>query len=190
MKYRDSGMPEEELWNSFFDSQTILEQMEITHEIQTLVDIGCGYGTFLFPVAKFINGTVIGIDIDEKLIDICKEKVNKESLNNIILHHHDISEGVPPNLLDMKQKVDYISLFNILHCEEPKKLLNIAYQLLNENGRLGVTHWKRDQSPRGPALNIRPTPIQIVEWAKDVGFTLSKETELPPYHFGLVFKKA
>jgi len=43
----------------------VLKKLGVDKQIKTLVDIGCGYGTFLIPAASLISGKVIGIDIDE-----------------------------------------------------------------------------------------------------------------------------
>jgi cyclopropane fatty-acyl-phospholipid synthase-like methyltransferase len=77
MKYRESGMPSEELWDTFFTPREILEKMEVSKNIRNLLDIGCGYGTFLLPAAEIISGTVIGIDIDKEMIDYAKRSQKK-----------------------------------------------------------------------------------------------------------------
>ena len=88
-----------------------------------------------------------------------------------------------------KGEIDYITLFNILHCEEPTKLLKNIYDILNNFGKIGITHWKHEKTPRGPSMEIRPTPEMIVNWALKAGFTLEKQVDLPPYHYGLIFVK-
>lgn len=189
MKFRDSGMPDEQTWNTFFDPMSILGQMEITPDIKTLIDIGCGYGTFIIP-ASGIAGQIVGVDIESKMIDACAEKLNDYGIKNIELVCGDISTVATLNFLDKyKGNVDYITLFNILHCERPHDLLNNAYDLLNVNGKIGIIHWINGETPRGPAMEIRPRPETIIGWAEKTGLTLIKEINLPPYHFGLIFKK-
>lgn len=43
MKYRDSGMPNEEMWDTFFTPIEIINKMNINNQIKILIDIGCGY---------------------------------------------------------------------------------------------------------------------------------------------------
>ena len=43
MKIRDSGMPEEIMWSKFFDPNLILQQMKVTSDLQSIVDLGCGF---------------------------------------------------------------------------------------------------------------------------------------------------
>lgn len=190
MKYRESGMPDEQLWDTFFSPTHILEQLDVDKRVRTLIDIGCGYGTFLIPAASLIEGTAVGVDVEPEMIDSCKKKAEKQHLKNIDLLCGDISSPQVVKALDhYKETVNYITLFNILHCEEPLTLLNDVYRLLNTHGQVGVIHWKDEETPRGPSLDIRPTPEKICQWAKEAGLTLKKHVALPPYHFGLVFVK-
>lgn len=190
MKYRESGMPTEELWQSFFNPVDILKQMGVDKNIRTLIDIGCGYGTFLLPATEIISRNVIGIDIDENMIDICKNKIQGTDITNVHLINGDIStEDTIEELKNYKDEIDYITLFNILHCEKPLDLLKSIYNILNKNGKIGVIHWKNEETPRGPSMEIRPKPETIIEWALEVGFILQNQIDIPPYHFGLVFIK-
>lgn len=190
MKYRESGMPSEQLWDTFFSPVEILDKLEVDKNIRNLIDMGCGYGTFLLPAAQLINGTAIGIDIDNEMIEISKKKVKENKVNNVELFCGDVSSPDMIREIDpYKKEIDYITLFNILHCEEPIDLLKKTYDLLTDNGKLGVMHWNNEETPRGPSLKIRPKPEMIIDWASKVGFNLKKKVELPPFHFSLIFTK-
>jgi len=190
MKYRESGMPSEELWDAFFTPTDILKEMDVNKGIRTLIDVGCGYGTFLLPASNLISGIVVGLDIEKDMINICQKKIHENGIKSLKLIHGDIStEDTQKTLEKYKGKIDYITLFNILHCEEPIVLLKNSYGILNKNGKIGVIHWKNEETPRGPSMEIRPKPEMIVDWAAKTGFSLVKQVELPPYHFGLVFIK-
>jgi SAM-dependent methyltransferase len=190
MKYRESGMPSEELWDTFFCPTEILEKIEVNKNVRNLLDIGCGYGTFLLPASELVSGNVVGIDIDKDMIEICKNKKQENNISNVDLVCGDISmENTAKKLEKYKKEIDYITLFNILHCEEPIKLLSKVFDMLNAQGKIGVIHWKYEDTPRGPSIEIRPRPEMIIKWAEKVGFTLQKQIEIPPYHFGLIFKK-
>ncbi|MGA8264547.1 MAG: hypothetical protein WB779_08915, partial [Ignavibacteriaceae bacterium] len=58
MKARESGMPDEKMWEQFFDVGKILDELEINSEVEKLVDLGFGYGTFTIPTSKKIKGKV------------------------------------------------------------------------------------------------------------------------------------
>jgi SAM-dependent methyltransferase len=188
MKYRESGMPGNELWETFYDPLKILNLMEIDTSVNTFFDIGCGYGTFLFPAAQYVEKKVIGLDIDEEMIQYCKDKADHLNLKNVKLITGDIDSAPCVSSLS-GEEIDYAALFNILHCEEPVKLLKSVYNLLISDGRVGVIHWKYEKTPRGPSMEIRPKPEQIIEWAVIAGFKILKQLDLPPYHYGIILKK-
>jgi ubiquinone/menaquinone biosynthesis C-methylase UbiE len=188
MKARESGMPDEEWWNSFFDPETILNELGLDEHCRSAVDMGCGYGTFSIPAARRITGPVYAIDIDPKMIAICQAKAEEAGLQNIICQQRDfIAQGI--GLPD--QSAEFVMLFNILHAETPVDLLREAYRILVSSGKVGVIHWNYDPStPRGPTIEIRPRPEQCQEWIKTAGFQLTRPLiQFPPYHYGMVGKK-
>lgn len=190
MRYRESGMPSEQMWDTFFNPIEILNLMDINKQIRTLIDIGCGYGTFLLPTSEIVNTKVIGIDIDGDMLKVCRDKIKDYNAAKVELMQGDIStDDTIKELGKYNGQIDYITLFNILHCEEPIILLKNAYEILNDNGKIGIIHWKYENTPRGPSMEIRPKPEMIVNWALKAGFILEKQVELPPYHYGLIFKK-
>src|SRR5665647_1470881 len=116
MKFRESGMPNEQMWDTFFNSVETLSKLDINENISTLVDIGCGYGTFLIPAAKLVKNKVIGIDIDKDMIEVCRGKIQDQKIKNIEILHGDIStEETIKKLSKYKDQIDYICFFNILH---------------------------------------------------------------------------
>jgi SAM-dependent methyltransferase len=188
MKTRESGMPEEERWNAFFDPDLILTELGLDPDSQRVVDIGCGYGTFTLPAAERIRGTVFAIDIDPEMIAACKANVIKAGLENVNFQQRDfMNDGT--GLADLS--VDFVMLFNILHAEQPVSLLKEAYRILRPNGKVGVIHWNYDPStPRGPSMEIRPRPEQCQKWVRSAGFQLIRPLiQLPPYHYGIVGEK-
>ena len=187
MKIRDSGMPEEEIWSKFFDPELILKQMEVTNQIHSIVDLGCGFGTFALPASQLVKGKVYAFDIDEEMIQHTQSKIDKLKFKNIELHLVDfVSEGT--GLSD--NSIDYVMIFNILHHDNPNHILNEVFRILKSGAKAGIIHWRSDiQTPRGPKLDIRPTPIQCKNWAVQARFTIDRELILTPYHYGLIISK-
>jgi ubiquinone/menaquinone biosynthesis C-methylase UbiE len=188
MKVRDSGMPDEAMWDGFFDPSSILSHLGLTPETSSAVDLGCGYGTFTIPAATTIVGTVHGFDIEPEMIAVTGSKAESAGLTNVQLHLRDfVAEGT--GLPDAG--VGYVMLFNILHAEDPRRLLREAYRILAPGGTAAVMHWVSDRpTPRGPSLDIRPSPADCRKWMTDEGFGIEGDVvDLPPYHFGLVGRK-
>ena len=63
------------MWNDFFDIDSILSEMQINGQVNDIVEIGCGYGTFTIPAAKKINGRLFAYDIEKEMIDILEQKI-------------------------------------------------------------------------------------------------------------------
>ena len=188
MKVRDSGMPAENVWASFFNVDLILSELHINSDITDIVEVGCGYGTFTIPSAKKIKGNVYAFDIEKDMLDIVQQKLKNEHIENVILEHRDIinqTTGLADN------SIDYVMLFNILHHDSPDDFLNEACRILKPNGKIGILHWRSDvETPRGPDLTIRPKPGQILSWIDKHKFSVYKEPMIiEPYHFGLVLSK-
>ena len=188
-KIRESGMPPEEVWCSFFNVEEILNRMLIDSRVVDAVDFACGYGTFAIPAAQRIQGVMYAIDIDPEMIHSVKEKSRRLKLANVRTITRDLlREG--SGLGDYS--IDYVILFNILHSEQSPILLREAFRILRRGGRIGIIHWVRDaRTPRGPPLDMRPTVDQCVRWCLQAGFTHGSDIsmELKPYHFGLVMEK-
>jgi SAM-dependent methyltransferase len=190
MRTRESDMPDEETWDRFFDPASILKKLGFTAACGCAVEFGCGYGTFTIPAARIISGTLFAIDIDAEIIAATKKKVESAGLHNVQVSQRDFmaeGTGLP------SASVDYVMLFNILHAEEPMILLEEAYRVLSVGGKVGIVHWNYDPStPRGPSMSIRPRPEQCAAWAEQTGFQPlpSGIIALPPYHYGIVLKKA
>ncbi len=187
MKVRDSGMPEQKYWESLFSIDLILDKMEINRNIKSLVEFGCGYGTFTLPSADRISGTVIAMDIEDEMLKTAASRA--ASMNNITFVKRDfVADGT--GLMD--HSADYVMLFNILHHISPMVLLNEAYRILKIGGKAGIIHWNYDPAtPRGPSMDIRPKPIEIKKWAAQAGFMLKGDNfiDLKPYHYGFVVYK-
>jgi ubiquinone/menaquinone biosynthesis C-methylase UbiE len=181
-------MPSESIWASFFNVDLVLSELQINSQINDLVEIGCGYGTFTFPSAKQISGNLYTFDIEEGIIEIVKQELRKSHIDNVIPEQRDIlnqTTGLADN------SIDYVMLFNILHHESPDDFLNEAFRILKPDGKVGILHWRSDiETPRGPDLTIRPKPDQILEWIDEKKFSLYKSpTLILPYHFGLILSK-
>jgi len=184
VKVRDSGMPEEVYWETLMDVPLILNRLEICGSIQDVVELGCGYGTFTIPVARCIKGTLTALDIEPAMVKRTAERAASEGVRNLDLKIRDVfSEGF--GVQDHSQEA--VLLFNILHCQQPQALIEAATQVLRPGGKVLVIHWLYDaNTPRGPSLEIRPRPEQVVEWAAGSSLEHGGEVlHLPPWHFGL-----
>jgi len=181
-------MPDQEMWDTFFDPNTILDDLGIQDLHGNIVDVGCGYATFTIPAARKSKGMIYALDIEKEMIQKVQKTATEARLRNVVAIQRDFiaqGTGLPEN------SSEYVMLFNILHVEEPLKILSEARRILLPGGKVGVIHWNYDPStPRGPSMKIRPRPEQCQQWMKTAGFELIKAfIDFPLYHYGILGQK-
>lgn len=191
MKGRESGMPDEAYWATFFEPEVALDQLlRIDSPRGNIVEFGCGYGTFTLPAARRTGGLVTALDIESELVAQVQQKVDTFGHGNIRAVVRDfVADGTGLN--DGSQ--DHVMIFNLLHLDEPLTLLREAHRNLHAGGTLSVIHWRSDiPTPRGPSMEIRPSPEQCREWMAEAGFQSIQSIDLQsccPYHFGLIAQR-
>jgi SAM-dependent methyltransferase len=187
MKARESGMPEEAYWQTFFDAAAALDQLIPQRDTAAeIVEFGCGYGTFTLPAARRTSGQLTALDIEPEMVATVAAKAAAAGVGNVHAIQRDfVLEGT--GLAAGTQT--YALVFNLLHLEEPEALLREAHRVLRPTGQIAVMHWRNDiPTPRGPSLAIRPTAEQCSAWLLDAGFTGVQLVDLAgscPYHYGL-----
>jgi ubiquinone/menaquinone biosynthesis C-methylase UbiE len=187
MKVSDSGMPDEAYWNSLFHIPRIMEWLHLTTISGPIVEVGCGYGTFTLPIAGSEN-TVYAFDIEPAMIETTRRYVRQAGLHRVQCIQRDILDqgtGLESNSVGMTL------LFNILHFPERRTMLEEASRILRPRGTIAIIHWRKDiETPRGPALHLRPDTRMILD--SIVGLDLrfeGNETILEPYHWGMQLVK-
>ena len=191
MKIRESGIPEEAYWSTFFDAACTLDRlMADIAGSGNIVEFGCGYGTFTVPAARRTAGVIAALDIDPDMIESVQRKAESDGLLNVQTTMCDFvtdGTGLPAS------SQSHAMIFNLLHLPQPVTLLGEAHRVLNPGGALSVIHWRSDiPTPRGPSLEIRPTPGQCEAWMKEAGFHDVVKVDIQdccPYHFGLIGRR-
>lgn len=188
MKGRESGMPDEVYWETFFDPEAALDLLASDlPDSGNVVEFGCGYGTFTMPVASRTSGIVTALDIEPDMVACVRRRALEANVDNVVAVLRDFVEkgtGLPTG------SQSHAMIFNLLHIECPVALLREANRLLMPGCKLSIIHWRGDiPTPRGPSMAIRPTLEQCVRWIKEAGFGGVDAVNLEsccPYHFGIV----
>ena len=188
MKVPDSGMPEESYWNSLFDIPHIIEWLELHSVHASIVEVGSGYGTFAVPVAKQATGIVHAFDIEPSMIDAAQGNAQRAGIQNVLFKLRDVCEhgtGLPA------MSVGLVLLFNILHFEQKRILLEEADRVLTPGGRVAIIHWRKDiETPRGPRQDLRPDQQIIFDSILGLDLHFEGNTRiLEPYHWGIQLNK-
>lgn len=183
-------MPEEAYWETLLDVPLILDRLQVDNCLRDVTELGCGYGTFSLAVARRISGTLHTYDIDPEMVKRTALRAAAERVENIVCEQRDVFSsgfGTPPD------SQDACLLFNILHCEEPRRLFREATRAVRPDGFVLVIHWRFDPTtPRGPNMEIRPRPQQIVEWGLQSGLKVEEAPiiDLPRWHYGIRFQRS
>jgi ubiquinone/menaquinone biosynthesis C-methylase UbiE len=155
-----------------------------------LVELGCGYGTFTVPAALRTQGIVTALDIEPRMVERVRRRAMRQGVRNVVATVRDfVASGT--GLDDGTQA--HAMIFNLLHLEQPVKLLRETHRVLHDGGKISVIHWRSDiATPRGPTLAIRPTPGQCAGWMVEAGFHDIESVNLQsccPFHFGLIGRR-
>lgn len=169
--------PERQKWQSIEKFMQILEPFEN----MVFVDIGVGTGYFAIPIAKkFPECTVIGADIQPKMLEIVEEKVEKENLKNL---KTVLSEE---NKVPIEDRVaDRVLVANVFHeLHHPQEFLKEVKRILKDGGKLIIIDWKPIETEEGPPLEERLNPEDVVKELEEAEFQdIKVDTETYPYHF-------
>ena len=191
MKIRESGMPAETQWAGFFDCEAVIGKLLGATALRgNIIEFGCGYGSFTVPAARRTRGLVTALDIEPAMIAVVREKAASLELHNVRAELRDfVAEGTGVEADSQAHAL----ILNLLHLAQPIPLLREAYRTLQSDGVLSVMHWRSDiPTPRGPPLEMRPTPGQCRQWMQDAGFRVVESVELRdacPFHFALVGRR-
>lgn len=81
-----------------------------------------------------------------------------------------------------------VLLSNVLHeSDDIRGILAEGRRILAAGGRLAVLEWRKERTEKGPPVEERLPPDQVVETANSVGLGLSETFEPGLYNYGLVF---
>jgi SAM-dependent methyltransferase len=186
-------MPDPDWWHALWpDPEEVLRALGIGPGLE-VVDLCCGDGHFTAPLARLVApGPAIGFDLDPAMLAesrrVCANCTNCLWIEGDAMA---LSQLVP-------DPVDYVLMANTFHgVAEPTALAREVVQVLKPGGRFVIVNWyplPREETPvlglpRGPRSELRMSPEQTCAVIDPAGFELEELAELPPYHYGAIFKK-
>jgi ubiquinone/menaquinone biosynthesis C-methylase UbiE len=132
------------------------------HKGMTIIDLGCGPGFFVEAFAEMTgdNGTVIAADLQEKMLEKVKKKVNGKNFESRVRFHKCGKEKIGVDI-----KADFVNAFFMVH-EVPssKNLINEIYSILNNKGIFFLTE---------PVIHVsKKVFYNTVSYAEDSGFKI------------------
>jgi ubiquinone/menaquinone biosynthesis C-methylase UbiE len=104
-------------------------------EGQTVLDYGCGIGSYVIPASKIVgaSGKVYALDIQPMAVDRVKKRAEKNGLSNV----QTITSNIDTNLPD--KSVDVVLLYDVLQMIRNREgLLQEFHRVLKSSGIVSV----------------------------------------------------
>ena len=167
------------------NSDLAVEQMKFPPDA-VVADLGAGTGYYTFKIAEKVNrGKVYAVEIQDKFIDILKERIADKKVNNV-----EVIKGAvkAPNL--PANTVDYVLMVDVYHeLEYPQEMLKSISECLRPGGTLILMEYRAEDE----ALRILPLHKTSVKQLKKEleanQFELSRQVDTLPIQHLLFFKK-
>ncbi len=176
--------------NSFLDPEHILHYAGVIVG-QTVADIGCGGGYFVFPAARLVGerGRVYGVDILKSALSSLASQARMYGLSNVVPVWSDAevkngARAIPNGTVDYTFLVQLFS-----QTKDHASVLDEAARITKKDGHLVVVDWKSDKLAISPQKKYHVLPETIKQLAGQHGFKLAKEFSAGAYHYGLIFQK-
>ena len=104
-----------------------------------ILDVCCGSGASAIPAAAAVgdNGSVIGVDLAENLLQLARTKAAARGLSNITFRHDDLlSIDLTPEGFDA-----VICVFGIFFIPDMPSAMRKLWGYVKPGGRLAITTW-------------------------------------------------
>jgi SAM-dependent methyltransferase len=186
-------MPDARWWQALWpDPVKVLVEMGVPPGT-TVVDLCCGDGLFTVPLAG-IAGRVYAIDIDPDLLDRTRARVAATGATNC---HFVVADAMRVDAV-VPEPVDYVFLANTFHgVPDQLRLSRAVKAILKPCGQFGIVNWHRRPreetavlgQPRGPQAEMRMEVGDLTAVVEPAGLVFNRTVELPPYHYGAVFRR-
>lgn len=188
-----TSMPDRDWWSALWpDPQGMLRALGITPGM-TVLDLCCGDGYFTAPMAKLVEGKVYALDLDESMIEMARAETARQRVS--------VQKWIHADALDvaghLPEKIDYVLMANTFHgVPDQLALVRAVRSVLAAEGLFGIVNWKaqpREETtvlgqPRGPKSEMRMPPATLAAIVEAGDFIAQATVELPPYHYGVVFR--
>ncbi len=168
----------------FLNLDAILDKVGLSKNM-ILADLGCGTGYFTIPASSRVK-KVFALDVQQGMLDILRDKIEKQTIGNI---EAILSEESHIPLPD--SSVNALLMGNVFHeLEDINAILNEVKRILSSNGKLVIVDWKKIEMEFGPPVEERLTAEEVISICKDNGFDILEQSDAGLYNYLLVFGKA
>jgi SAM-dependent methyltransferase len=165
--------------------QLLLEALDVQPG-WTVADFGCGNGYHTLPLAERVGpaGRVLGVDIQEEMLDMLRERARAAGAENVVpVRATALQTGLAPASCDLILMVD------VYHeLDRPGLVLQDARRALRAGGLLALVEF-RAEDPDVPIKRLhKMTREQAVRELAANGFELARDFDGLPWQHLLLFR--
>jgi FkbM family methyltransferase len=163
----------------------VVDSMDLA-PADVVADIGAGTGYFTFRLADRVpDGRVFAVDIQPEMLDIMRQRIDEQRIDNVTLVRGDITDPkLPSDSIDAALMVDAYHEFS-----HPREMMVNLVDALVPGGRVILIEYRKED----PSIPIKPlhkmSEAQARKEMEAVGLEwVDTKDMLPRQHF-LVFEK-
>jgi len=162
----------------------VIEALELS-EGDVIADIGAGGGYFIERFSKRVgkSGHVYAVDVQDIMITLLKERVNKNKLDNVtVIKGRFETPMLPSNSVD-------IAFFSSVYKEISERIeyMKEMRKCLKTYGRAAILEFHKDGGFAGPEYGDRIYESQVIEELEKAGFVLTRSFDFLPKEYLLLF---
>jgi ubiquinone/menaquinone biosynthesis C-methylase UbiE len=104
-----------------------------------VLDVACGTGASAIPAAMAVgpSGSVVGVDLAERMLDVARTKAAARGLRNVEFRHADMTSlGYPDRSFDA-----VVCVFGIFFVPEMEAQTAELWRMVRPGGKLAITTW-------------------------------------------------
>lgn len=191
--FPSTSMPDRDWWPVLWPRpEQTLKALGIEPRM-TVLDLCCGDGYFTAPLANLVQGKVIALDLDCEMLELAKAEVARQ--------RSTVRQWLCADAMALAEHVaeavDCVLMANTFHgVRDQTGLAKAVHSVLVPQGLFAIVNWypsRREDAPvlgepRGPRTEMRMSPHAVAAAVEPAGFKLAQIVELPPYHYGAVFR--
>jgi len=191
--FQGTEMPTAGWWEALWpDPAGVLAAVGLRPDMD-VIDLCSGDGWFTLQIAK-VARHVSAIDIDPNLLEVARHRLLESGVTNckfIAGDAYDIAQLTAP--------ADFVFMANAFHgVPDRARLAQAVKNALKAHGSFVIVNWHKHPreetpilgAPRGPKTELRMSPDETIKFAEGRGLKFTKIVEVPPYHYGVVFRRS
>ncbi len=191
------GSQPAERWALTLESGRRLESLEIEEVVaaiglrpgESVADIGAGTGIFSVPMARTVGtaGTVYSVEVDAGFLPIIEGKAREQGVGNI---RTVLGEFGDPKL--PVRDIDVAFFHDVLHhVEQREAYIRALAAYMAPGSRIVVVDYDKNVPgiPHADQPEMLIGPEEVAGWMRAAGFDATREIEMFPDKFFVVYTK-